>query len=225
MGNESKFEIPEKCRGLGDTEEKILSEKLKVAKKFIEKFVEKVATPNSVDNSDEAWTQSVRKRYIEMCPDGCYVLPSDPLTRRGEYLTDYIWAEEENGKRVLFASESEWGSGRYGKIHWTPVEYDFEKLLAIKAPFKVLIFSSICEPYGSKQETNFSFEYAKQRIKASLQNYGHHIPGEVYIFIDFLQTGIPGGNGKYQSFIWLANKFGKEEVELLEGPGSDLIRP
>jgi len=223
MGKDLKFEIPENCRELGDAGEEILREKLKVAKMFIERFVERVAPPKSVDDSDEAWTQSVRRRFIEICPEGCYALPGDPLTRKGEFLADYTWAEEENGKRVLLASESEWGSGRFGRIHWTPVEHDFEKLLAIKAPFKVLIFSSICEPSGTMEETDFSFEYAKERIKASLQNYGHRLPGEVYIFIDFPQTREPGP-GKYQSFIWLARQFGKAEVEFENTGGKNLSR-
>jgi hypothetical protein len=225
MGDDCKFEISEDCRKLGDTGEEIVNEKLTAAKKFIEKFVERVATPKGMlDDSDEAWTQSVRRRFIEICPEGCYPLPGDPLTRKGEYLADYTWAEEENGKRVLLASESEWGSGRFGRIHWTPVEHDFEKLLAIKAPFKVLIFSSVCEPDGAMQESDFCFEYARQRIKASLQNYWHHIPGEVYIFIDLPQTRKPG-NGKYHSFIWSARKFGKDEVEFEDGVNGDLKRP
>ena len=108
MGDDCKFEIPETCREFGDAREEILSEKLKTAKKFIEKFVERVATPKGMlDASDEAWTQSVRRCFIEICPEGCYPLPGDPLTRKGEYLADYTWAEEDNSKRVLLASESE----------------------------------------------------------------------------------------------------------------------
>lgn len=225
MGNDCRFEIPENCREIGDAGEEILNEKLKIARSFIEKFVERVATPKSVDDSDEAWTQSVRRRFIEICPEGCYALPGDPLTRKGEYLADYTWAEEGNGKRVLLASESEWGSGRFGTIHWTPVEHDFEKLLAIKSPFKVLIFSSICNSVESMQETNFSFAFAKQRLKASLENYWHHIPGEVYIFLDLPQTRIPGGDGKYQSFIWRAKKFGRAAVVFEDGPEGKLVRP
>jgi hypothetical protein len=222
MSDDCKFRIPESCREFGKGN---LDERLEVARSFIKTFVEKVAPLKSVDDSDKAWTQAIRRRFIEICPEGCYALPSDPLRSKGEYLVDYTWSEEKNGKRVLLAGESEWGSGRYGRIHWTPVEDDFEKILAIKAPFKVLIFSSICKPYGTMQETDFSFDYAKDRIKPSLENYGHHIPGEVYIFIDFPQTGIPGGNGIFRSFIWSATKFGKDEVKLEDGPGGDLIRP
>ena len=222
MGGDCRFEIPEECRQFGEAS---FDERRRVAMSFIGMFVARAAPPTSVDDSDEAWTQSVRRRFIETCPEGCYALPSDPLTRKGEFLVDYTWAEEENGKRVLLASESEWGSGRFGRIHWTPVEHDFEKLLAIKAPFKVLIFSSICGPSGSMQVADFSFDYAKEKLKVSLENYGHHIPGEVYIFIDFPQTRKPDGDGKYQSFIWLAKKFGRNEVKPEKGPDGDLIRP
>lgn len=222
MGTDRRFEIPEECREFGGAN---LDERRQVAKSFIKEFVDRVAPPKSIDDSDEAWTQSVRRRFIEICPEGCYALPSDPLKRKGEYLADYTWAENEDGKRVLLASESEWGSGRYGRVSWAPVEYDFEKLLAIKAPFKVLIFSSVCKPYGTMQGTDFSFEFAKERIKASLENYWHHIPGEVYIFLDLPQTRKPEGGGEYQSFIWLAKKFGEDEVEFEDGPDGDLIRP
>jgi len=97
--------------------------------------------------------------------------------------------------------------------------------LAIKAPFKVLIFSSICKPEGLMQEVNFSFEYAKKRLKTSLENYGHHLPGEVYIFIDFPQTRKSGGNGKYQSFICYATRFGKSEVKYEDSGSGELKRP
>jgi hypothetical protein len=223
MSDDYRFEIPEECRVFGETS---FDERKQVANRFIEKFVEKVATPKGIlDDSDEAWTQSVRRRFIKTCPEDCYALPGDPLTRRGEYLADYTWAEVDGGKRVLLASESEWGRGRYGSTHWPPVEHDFEKLLAIKAPFKVLIFSSCCKSEDLNPGTDFSLDYAKEKLKASLENYWHHLPGEVYIFIDLPQTGISDGDGEYQSFIWLAKKFGKNEVRLERGPDGDLIRP
>jgi hypothetical protein len=90
----------------------------------------------------------------------------------------------------------------------------------------VFIFSSICKSDELKPnpETDFTFEYAKKELKSSLENYGHHLPGEVYIFIDFPQTRKPG-LGKYQSFIWLAKKFGKAEVDFEDAGKGKLIRP
>jgi hypothetical protein len=95
-----------------------------------------------LDESDGQWTQSIRRRFIEICPEGCYALPDYPWTAKGEFLVDVTWAEEHNGQRILLACESEWGTSWYGKVRWSRVEEDFEKLLPIKAPFKVLIFSS-----------------------------------------------------------------------------------
>jgi hypothetical protein len=225
MGADRRFEIPERCRALGRTAGFV--RRLQAAEDFIRAFVERVAPPKSLDDSDEAWTQAIRKRFIEICPKACYALPSDHMTAKGEYLADCTWAEESNGKRLLLACESEWGTCQYGRTYWPHVEYGFEKLLAIKAPFKVLIFSSYDKPGGSKPnaETNFSFGHARQRLGTSLRNYAHHIPGEVYIFIDFPQTGIAGDNGRYQSLIWLATKPRADKVELQVGPTGNLIRP
>jgi len=227
MGDDCRFKIPEECRKFGDTSEECLIEKRQVAEEFIQKFTKQVAPPKYLDCSNKAWTQSVRRRFIEICPEGCYALPSDPLTRKGEHLVDYTWAEVENGKRVLLASESEWGSDKYGKPHWYRVEEDFEKLLSVKAPFKVLIFSSNCkvgESLGSV-EGDFSIGFAKRMLETSLGNYGHHIPGEVYIFIDFPQTGVADSPGIFRSFIWLADQYGKAKVELRKAGHGDLIRP
>ncbi len=221
MGNEPKFKIPEECRGFGETGQE---ERRRAARSFIKQFVERVAPPKSVDDSDEAWTQSVRRRFIEICPLGCYALPSDPLSRKGEYLADYTWIEETGGGRVLLACESEWGTGRYGRTHWPPVEHDFEKLLAIKAPFKVLIFSSCREPVESRPGTDFSYEYAREKLRASLEYYQHHLAGEVYIFIDLPQTR-KSGDGRFQSFIWLATGFGKANVEFMDAGTGNLRRP
>jgi hypothetical protein len=221
MGNEHKFKIPEECRGFGESG---FGERRRVARSFVTQFVRKLAPPKSVDESDEAWTRAVRRRFIEICPLDCYAQPSDPLTRKGEYLADYTWAEEAGGGRVLLACESEWGTGRYGRTHWPPVEHDFEKLLAIKAPFKVLIFSSCREPTESRPETDFSHEYAREKLKASLEGYQHHLQGEVYIFIDLPQTRRPG-DGKFQSFIWLAEGSGKANVEFMDTGAGRLRRP
>jgi hypothetical protein len=215
MENDCKFEIPEKCREFGKT---VFDERRLVANKFVQEFAKHAAPPKDSDERNEEWTRSVRGRFIEICPIGCRPIPENRQSTRGEFLVDYLWEEKENGRRIILAGESEWGMDKYGKNpRWRPVEADFEKLLAVKSPFKVLIFSSNCNLPDSQGEMDgdFSIGFAKERLEASLRRYGHHIPGEVYVFID----------GKFQSSIWLAKQFGKETVNLLEGPGGDLIRP
>jgi hypothetical protein len=225
MSDNRKLVISEVCRVLG---KRSLNRRREFAETFVKRLFEAPAPPKEVDDRDEAWTRWIRTRLIEICPKDCYALPDDPSTVKGEYLVDYTWAEEEIGKRVLLACESEWGTGWFGSTNWYRVEHDFEKLLAVKAPFKVLMFSSCCEPGKSRpgQETNFSLEYAQRRLRTSLANYWHHIPGEFYIFIDLPQTGKQGDDGVYTSFFWSAEKFGKaNEVEFEVGWKDKLARP
>ncbi|MGA2085305.1 MAG: hypothetical protein ABSG60_07300 [Terracidiphilus sp.] len=225
MGNDCFSKIPKECRGFGET---CFDERLRVAKSFIEKFVERIAPPKGqLDNSNEAWTQSVRGRFIDICPSDCEPRPKNRCSSKGEFLLDYIWEEKDNGKRILLASESEWGEDRYGNVHWDMVEDDFEKLLVLKAPFKVLIFSSnfkMNDPEGS-EKGDFSIGFAKDKLKVSLNNYEHHLPGEVYIFIDFPQTKEEDSPGIYRSFLWLSKNYGKAEVGFEEAGNNLLFRP
>jgi hypothetical protein len=222
MGNDSKIKIPEECRGFGEANS---GARLRVAKKVVEEFVKKVAPPIGFDNRDEAWTLAVRRRLVEICPKGCYALPDSPNAAKGEYPVDYLWSEEGNLSRLILACQTEWGTGWFGRTNWASVERALEKLLAVKAPFKILIFSSCRKPGLLKPETDFSFEYAKERIELCLRNYPHHLPGEVYIFLDFPQTREVKGIGEYRSLLWLAKRLGETEVDLKEWPGGELIRP
>ncbi len=224
MGDNCRFKIPDKCRELGEAG---IDERRQVAKSFIESFVERVATPKSVDDSDGAWTQSIRRRFFEICPEDCYALPDAPWNKRGEFLADVTWAEVDKEKRLLLACEIEWGTGWHGRTHWSLVEQGFERLLPLKAPFKVFIFSSDYTLKGPERTAkgDFSIEFAKEKLKASLENFGHHLPGEAYVLIDFPQTRIKNGPGKYRPFIWIAEKLGKAAVKFECGKEHNLKRP
>jgi hypothetical protein len=87
-----------------------------------------------------------------------------------------------------------------------------------------LIFSSSPKPDTLKPETDFTFEHAKKRLGLSLGNYLHHLPGEVYIFLDFPQARKEGGNGEYKSLFWIAKRLGETKVELEKGPSGELTR-
>lgn len=223
MASICKLDVPEECRTLSG--QRNFTQRLRVAREFIKLFVDRIAPPKSLGDSDKAWTQAVRRRFIEICPQGCYAHPSNPLTRRGEYLADYTWLGEAGG-RVLLAGESEWGTVRFNRTSWARVEQDFEKLLVIKAPFKVLVFSSVCGAKASQNESdiNFTFDYAQKKLKAYLENYWDHLTGEVYIFVDFPQTRVKGGNGRYQYAIWQAREYGMQGVVFDDIGGDRLSR-
>jgi hypothetical protein len=218
---ESKFTVPDEYRDFNNTN---LPARLETARRFVIGFARYCAPAKSEDDSDEAWTRSVRKRFIDMCPDDCYPLPADPLSRTGEYLVDYTWSEHEKGKRIILAAESEWGTGWYTQTYWEPVEHDFEKLLGIKAPVKVLIFGSVLNSRDQDPGMNFSAQFALMRLTKSLQNYGHHLPGEVYIFIDLPQTGNPASNGVFRSWAWISGAFGLQKVDIKPLEDGDLVR-
>jgi hypothetical protein len=220
------FDIPQNCRTFNAEN---LEMRLEVAKGFVLAFVEKVAPPMNFDESNKEWTRSIRRRLKALCPSGCYICPPDPESPKGEFLVDFAWGENEFGQRILLAGESEWAADRYGKkTYWGLVDEDFEKLLAIKAPFKLLIFSSDSRLADSKGAVDggFSNGTAKTELKASLEGYSHHLAGEVYIFVDFPATGDPTSPGVFQSFIWRAKSFGDAgDVMFDDGPSGTLQRP
>jgi hypothetical protein len=223
MGNE-KFDIPLECRGFDDEN---LEKRLEVAIEFVGAFAPKAAPPMSVDEKNKEWTKSVRRRLKVICTNECYMCPPDPDRSKGEFLVDFSWAEINFPRRILLAGESEWGTNKFGEKRWDRVEEDFEKLLSVKSPFKVLIFSSNknIRDSESARDRDFSIGFAMKKIKSSLEGYGHHIAGEVYIFIDFPEGGDKNEPGQYQSFIWLVKKFGNAgEVIFENGPNGPLNR-
>jgi hypothetical protein len=227
MGDDCRFEISEECRIFGEAS---FDERRRVAKDFIQVFTEQVAPSKELGEPNEEWTNCVRGRFIDICPSDCCALPKVRFSAKGEFLVDYIWhrwEDEENGRRLILAGESEWGADRYGGIHWDLVEEDFEKLLVIKAPFKVLIFSSNLKMGDSEgaEQGDYSLGFAKRKVEASLRNYGHHIAGEVYIFIDFPRTGDPNSPGEFRSFIWISRSLGRADGKLEDALGGELIRP
>ena len=224
MGDE-RFDIPPNCR---DFNAENLEKRLEVARGFVAVFVANVAPQRSLDDSNKEWTRSIRRRLNSICPSGCYMCPPNPDSSKDEFLVDFTWRESEFGQRILLAGESEWATDRYGKeTRWSLVEEDFEKLLSVKAPFKVLIFSSDCDVVESQGtvEGAFSIGFAKHRLKASLEGYGHHLAGEVYVFIDFPATDEKSGPGRFQSFTWQVKHFGDAgDVVFVDGPTGVLLR-
>ena len=67
---------------------------------------------------------------------------------------------------IALACESEW---QYAD----DVSYDFQKLLVVKAPLKLLTYS------GRKSMA----EAIRARVKQDLELYPYHVTGEEYIFV------------------------------------------
>jgi len=82
---------------------------------------------------------------------------------------------------------------------------DFEKLLAVKSAFKLLIFSS--------QKRGFTNEEIRRKLENDLNCYGHHLRGETYIFIDYNEDS--GVNGSFIAHIWQSGSNGLQEQSKL----------
>lgn len=223
MKRNNRFDLPVPCRDFCDSDQ---TERLRVAERFVRRFTEGIAPPKSFDERDEAWSLAVRRKIIGICPKDCYALPDGSQTEGSGLLTDYIWTELSGAKRVVFACVCEWGTGWFGRTNWGRVEAKFDRLLSVKAPLKLLIFSSCWRTDSSEPSTDFSFAYAKKMLaESSLQSHRHHLPGETYMFVDFPQTRRANGNGAYRSFLWVSERLGPQRVNFVDGPGGNLMRP
>jgi hypothetical protein len=106
---------------------------------------------------------------------------------KGEYLTDFSLCDEDLGYRI--ACESEWGNFKC-------IEWAFDKLRAVKADTKVLIFQA---PHTN--DGRLPDEISKL-FRGNFAKCGHHHPNhEVYVFIQF-----DGDSSK--CFIWTPTKSG-----------------
>jgi hypothetical protein len=108
-----------------------------------------------------------RKHKLHIFPDNRRNLRK----RRPEWLVDLVWWEESlNHTGVALAVESEWNA---------PVDdivADFEKLLIIKSPLKLMVY----------RVRGKDLDRVREGIRQNLLKYGQHVPGESYVLCEFL---------------------------------------
>ena len=118
----------------------------------------------------------------------------------GEWLLDCVWWAKngERGAGMCLACESEW-SDRPLEVSW-----DFQKLLCVKAPLKVVIYSGGPAPkHGSG---------IRKQLESDLLGYGFHVRGEEYLFVSL----DVGGGYAHRVAITADGRMEKLEWELVE---------
>ena len=174
-----------------------LGERMAAANELIE-LLRKRGSTAPLSDSREDWTKWIKGNLYDLIVPSRWIV--SPLTRartKGEFLTlDLCVEEREFPKRILLAAESELDNGvnRLGEIL-----KDFEKLLAVKSPFKLMIFSS-----ENRETTN---EIIRAGIIRDLEGYGHHLRGETYILVDYNENS--GKNGSFISHVWQPTSNGR----------------
>lgn len=89
---------------------------------------------------------------------------------RSQWLFDLIWWDDRPGRKgVALAVESEWNAGKNHILH------DFEKLLCIKSPLKLMIY----------RVRGKNGDQVRDGIEEYLLGYRQHVHGENYILCEF----------------------------------------
>jgi hypothetical protein len=93
-----------------------------------------------------------------------------PGKKSKAYLLDLIWFDEKNYE-IAVGVESEWNQAI------DEVTYDFEKLMFVKTPVKVLAYLVPDHDMQGKATRN--------RLEAMLEKFTHHMAGDEYLLIEF----------------------------------------
>jgi len=117
------------------------------------------------------WTQAVKQVLCGLCEEhGLKPYASIHLgsEKHEEWLLDVVWHSVSGG--IKLATESEWGK-------LTHVQDDFEKLMSIKSPLKLLLFKS--------GNTRLSTAEVVQTLESDLAHFKQNVRGETYLLVDF----------------------------------------
>ena len=196
INNDRAMEGSESCRTLpGDN--------LEDRKRTADELIQLLRSPGSnAPPSDRRgeWTRWIKENLYGLFDRAEYdISPSIADSTKGEYLTLDITVEEiKSQKRVVLAVESELDDSRH---RVNEILNDFEKLLAVKCAFKLLIFSS--------RKRDFTNEDIRRKLENDLDCYGHHLKGETYIFIDYNEDS--GANGSFFAHTWQPESNGPQK--------------
>jgi hypothetical protein len=89
------------------------------------------------------------------------------------FLLDFVWYEKPKHSIVL-GVEIEWSSE---ESKYEPVSYDFEKLMQVKAPLKLMVYQNSEDTEKSKK--------VRDKLSNRLESFGSHVAGEEYLLLEF----------------------------------------
>ncbi|HXE09391.1 MAG TPA: hypothetical protein VN612_15920 [Acidobacteriaceae bacterium] len=174
-------------------------------------LIRDIPPPLTMPEKNSEWTKNVRRKLRSPLAGGEFIeldwkcFPADPESSKGEFLVDFLWWRAREG--AVLVVESEWSP------NMSEVLTDFDKLAVIKAPFKLMIYSTY--PRGPSSED------LKREFEDHLSNYRQHIEGETYIFIEFLP------HERAQALVWQADANGEIRNVVLSSlvPEQHITRP
>jgi hypothetical protein len=152
----------------GESDMTIFGESPIDATELVDELIARVRPQVTRLSTDREWSRAVKQSLRLLGNErGNIVAPDD---EQDEFMLDLIWWRDKNSNDIDLAVECDWGNKK-------PVEYDFGKLLSIKAPLKLMV----CGP--SRHETR-GLPIREGIEKHFLQKFSQHVAGEHYVLVE-----------------------------------------
>lgn len=120
----------------------------------------------------EVRTSAIKSALGEIASVRNFYSAPDPKKSQHEYLLDFLWFENSRSNNIVLGVESELSKRK------EDVWEDFDKLMHIKAPMKLMIWKSINH---EKQAP----EVLEGLRTSYLKNFNQHVKGELYVVLEF----------------------------------------
>ena len=118
------------------------------------------------------WTKAVKARLYAIGNARGLKTYCHGSKHGGEWLLDVVWMVP-NEHHIVLAAESEWGILPH-------VEDDFDKLMSIKAPCKLLLFNT---------NNHNDADIIINKLQSNMLAYPYHIAGEEYMLLEVTASG------------------------------------
>lgn len=108
-----------------------------------------------------------------------FVTDSEQSRTERDWLLDVVWWEP--GRGVVLAANCQWGNA--GKI-----AHDFQRLLAVKAPMKFMVFGSR-QAGGERQDIALrtDIDAILRALGIHLIDFSQHVEGELFVLLEHVE--------------------------------------
>jgi hypothetical protein len=176
----------------------MITDNFKANAKDIEKLISKEFSEyfkigNDINwDSNAFWTLQIkkilddigRKTYGTNVKNGReFFTAASGLMKQHEWLYDLVWYEYDTNKNKLtniyLVAESEWKTSWNKKSYLTDLQYDFEKLLLARSPYRLMIFDGYSEEELKSYISHFN---------SIIDEYHHSQKNDRYMYAAWLNS-------------------------------------
>jgi hypothetical protein len=154
----------------GESDVTIFGETPIDAAELVKELIARVRPQVTRQSTDLEWTKAV-KQSLRLLGNECgKVVAPDTIDEQAEFMLDLIWWRDKHSNDIDLAVECDWGNKK-------TVEYDFGKLLSIKAPLKLMV-------YGPSTHEKRGLPIREGIEKHYMEKFSQHVAGERYLLVE-----------------------------------------